>query len=235
MLQLHGESDLIRGRVFPLQEGENRIGRAQENTIALQDRCVSRLHCVITVKNRQAFLENRSEYGTYLSGTLLTTGVVPLTDGQRIRLARSPIELSFHVTAAPEGEKTGKPPVAANAPASPPEARSSEDPESGIFIWGEDSRPSSEKAPGDKPESKAMVPEEESDGLPRASVALSRLGMDIPDAISPPDVTLTRKMGQDEIAEYGRRQYREQRLRKILFFIGLLAVLTAGALLIWLL
>jgi pSer/pThr/pTyr-binding forkhead associated (FHA) protein len=71
---------------FEIKCGIATIGRAEQATVRIDSRDVSRVHAVLTVTDREATLESRGSNGTMLNGTLMT-GAQALTDGDRVAIA----------------------------------------------------------------------------------------------------------------------------------------------------
>jgi len=75
-------SVVFRGREFPLQEGENILGRDATAGIQIDDTTVSRKHATITIQEDAVTLEDLdSKNGTYLDGVKLTEPA-SIRDGQ---------------------------------------------------------------------------------------------------------------------------------------------------------
>ena len=75
-------SVVFRGREFPLQEGENVLGRDATADVLIDDTTVSRKHAAITIREDAVMLEDLdSKNGTYLDNVKLT-GSAPIRDGQ---------------------------------------------------------------------------------------------------------------------------------------------------------
>jgi hypothetical protein len=75
-------SVVFRGREFPLQEGENILGRDAAADIQIDDTTVSRKHAAITIRKDVVTLEDLdSKNGTYLDGVKLTEPA-SIRDGQ---------------------------------------------------------------------------------------------------------------------------------------------------------
>ena len=106
------------GRVFPLQEGENILGRSPQAGITLLDEEVSRLHARIRMEPPtggpcRILLEDlQSTNGTFLNGNPVDAPVL-LTPGDRIALgshtlklvAMDPLERQFHETLLDQSTK----------------------------------------------------------------------------------------------------------------------------------
>ena len=88
--------DSRTGREHLMSEEGTTIGRHADNALALPGRAVSRFHAEIGLGEGGWVLEDHgSTYGTYVNGEKVE-GVVPIKDGDKIRLAVS--------RASPEGE-----------------------------------------------------------------------------------------------------------------------------------
>lgn len=83
-------------REIVLSEGENVLGRDQEAAVWIDDPSVSRKHARIVVSENTAELEDlQSKNGTYLGEEPVRT-VVPLKDGDEIRLGAVRLKLRAH-------------------------------------------------------------------------------------------------------------------------------------------
>jgi DNA-binding winged helix-turn-helix (wHTH) protein len=91
-----GHMSLAAGdRRFPLTEGVCVIGRAPESAIQIDAAGVSRQHARITVRDRQARIEDLgSKNGTFVGGDPVTAPR-PLRDGDEIRIG--PVALTFKI------------------------------------------------------------------------------------------------------------------------------------------
>ena len=79
-------SVVFRGREFPLQEGENVLGRDAHADVLIDDTTVSRKHAAITIREGAVTVEDlSSKNGTFLDSVRLT-GPVSIHDGQTIVL-----------------------------------------------------------------------------------------------------------------------------------------------------
>ena len=106
------------GRVFPLQAGQNVIGRSPQASITLLDEEVSRLHSCVHMDLSEAgtpriFLEDlQSTNGTFLNGQAVQTPLL-LGAGDRISIgthilklvAMDPLERAFHETLLDQSTK----------------------------------------------------------------------------------------------------------------------------------
>ena len=93
--RLAGCRVIWNGRVIPLQEGVNTIGRAEESTVQVDSSKVSRHHARILVTGDRAVLEDlQSKNGTYVRGKRIDAPR-PLSDGDEIRVGSAGIV--FHV------------------------------------------------------------------------------------------------------------------------------------------
>ena len=89
---------VIRGRSFPLAQGENSIGRAPECAVTVSSTSVSRRHAIITIASNRATLRDlASKNGTCVGGVGVE-GEVELHDGDEIRFGR--VEATFAATSA---------------------------------------------------------------------------------------------------------------------------------------
>lgn len=87
-----GASLLWRGETLPLREGESVLGRDEGATVFLDEASVSRRHARITVTGRSAVIEDLdSRNGTFVRGARVD-GLVPLEDGDAIRLGWARLE-----------------------------------------------------------------------------------------------------------------------------------------------
>jgi hypothetical protein len=77
---------LFNGREFPLQPGDNILGRSGEGVLALDGPSVSRQHARLTIAGGRATIEDLgSKNGTWV-GPVEVTGPTPLRNGDEIRL-----------------------------------------------------------------------------------------------------------------------------------------------------
>src|SRR5450759_3447553 len=77
----------LEGAVFPL-EAELSIGREKTNTIPIEDRVLSRRHCLIQKDNGHFNIRDlNSSNGTYVSGLPVAAHV--LKDGDQIKAGQS--------------------------------------------------------------------------------------------------------------------------------------------------
>jgi len=84
-------SVVFRGREFPLQEGENVLGRDATADVLIDDTTVSRKHAAITIRDGAVTIEDlSSKNGTFLDSVKLT-GPVSIRDGQTIVLGDASI------------------------------------------------------------------------------------------------------------------------------------------------
>jgi DNA-binding winged helix-turn-helix (wHTH) protein len=76
----------VQERRYPLSDGENLIGRADDCQISLKLASISRHHAVITVERRRMTLRDLdSKNGTFVEGRRIE-GIVNVSEGQPIRL-----------------------------------------------------------------------------------------------------------------------------------------------------
>jgi DNA-binding winged helix-turn-helix (wHTH) protein len=79
---------------YPLMEGENVVGRADDCKVSVKLASVSRYHAVITIHGREATLRDLgSKNGTFLRGRRVD-GAVNLIDGNQLRLGSVPMTFS---------------------------------------------------------------------------------------------------------------------------------------------
>lgn len=84
-------SVVFGGRVFPLHEGENVLGRDADADVQIDDTTVSRKHAVITIREDAVTLEDlASKNGTFLDSVKLT-GPTSIHDGQTFVLGDASI------------------------------------------------------------------------------------------------------------------------------------------------
>jgi DNA-binding winged helix-turn-helix (wHTH) protein len=84
-------SVVFRGHEFPLQEGENVLGRDANTDVPIDDTTVSRRHAAITIREDAITVEDLdSKNGTFLDGAKLT-GPASIHDGQTIVLGDASI------------------------------------------------------------------------------------------------------------------------------------------------
>ena len=82
-------SGMNKGEEYELSEGNNTIGRSEENTICVFDKKSSRHHCQVILKADAMFIEDmNSTNGLRLNNTFIT-GTVPLKIGDHIRLGQT--------------------------------------------------------------------------------------------------------------------------------------------------
>ena len=88
---------LFNGREFPLQPGENILGRTGDGIIALDAPSVSRRHARLTIEAGRAVIEDLgSKNGTWV-GPVEVTGPTPVRNGDEIRLGSA--VLTIHASA----------------------------------------------------------------------------------------------------------------------------------------
>ena len=81
------------GRSFVLTDQRVTIGRDQENSVLLQDKEVSRLHCSLFTESSQTFLiDEGSSNGTFLNGAAITRAEVH--EGDKIRIGKTQFEFN---------------------------------------------------------------------------------------------------------------------------------------------
>jgi hypothetical protein len=84
-----------KGKTFPLSDGDNVIGRKEDNQIKLSDPEISRTHSLIIIINHQPWLEDMgSTNGTYLNGKKVTERI-KLQNGDLISLGNTVVEFSL--------------------------------------------------------------------------------------------------------------------------------------------
>ena len=84
---------LFNGREFPLQPGENILGRTGDGVIALEAASVSRQHARLTIADGRAVIEDlRSKNGTWV-GPMEVTGPTPVRNGDEIRLGSAVVTI----------------------------------------------------------------------------------------------------------------------------------------------
>ena len=92
------------GRLYPLAEGENVLGREGDGATWFDSTSVSRRHARIVVKDGKALLEDlASKNGTFL-GDVRVRAPVPLEDGAEIRLGS--LRVTFRWTLAQQSTDT---------------------------------------------------------------------------------------------------------------------------------
>jgi DNA-binding winged helix-turn-helix (wHTH) protein len=97
---------LWENRSFPLDEGENLLGREEGLAVTLRWSGVSRRHARIVVTGERAILEDLgSKNGTFLLGKRLTHPA-PLADGDTFRLGRMLLVFRVSSGAASTGTET---------------------------------------------------------------------------------------------------------------------------------
>lgn len=76
--QLVIKAGVDTGKIFPLKNGRNLIGRQQDVDISLLDPSVSRYHAQIEVSNKEILLSDLgSTNGTLYNGEMITTVILP--------------------------------------------------------------------------------------------------------------------------------------------------------------
>lgn len=99
LIFLSGES---AGNEHLLKSGSNVVGRSRSTDVKLASMDVSGRHATITVEGDKAFVENMSQYGTFVDGTA-AEGRVELSAGQVLKMGKGTemrIEVSEESTAA---------------------------------------------------------------------------------------------------------------------------------------
>lgn len=87
-------SGMNKGEEFPLQEGENSIGRSDSSKICIFDKKASRLHCRVIVEGDKVFVEdNSSTNGTKLNNDPITSRVEAKV-GDHVRLGQTVLLIS---------------------------------------------------------------------------------------------------------------------------------------------
>ncbi|MBN1865379.1 MAG: FHA domain-containing protein [Victivallales bacterium] len=82
-------SGMNKGEEYELSEGNNTIGRSEENTICVFDKKSSRHHCQVILKGDTLHIEDlNSTNGLRLNNNFIT-GTVPLKIGDHIRLGQT--------------------------------------------------------------------------------------------------------------------------------------------------
>jgi DNA-binding winged helix-turn-helix (wHTH) protein len=95
---------VFEGREFPLARGSNTVGRGETCRVRVDSQTVSRRHADIRVADGSASIEDLgSKNGTVVRGTRVR-GVVPLADGEEIRVGE--VHLRLRVTARNAETKT---------------------------------------------------------------------------------------------------------------------------------
>ena len=90
---------LHNGREFPLQAGENILGRTGEGIIALESPSISRHHARLTIADGRAVIEDLgSKNGTWV-GPVEVTSPTPLRSGDEIRLGSAVVTIHAAGTA----------------------------------------------------------------------------------------------------------------------------------------
>ena len=83
-----------RGEEFPLQEGENIIGRDGSCSVPIDLEGISKKHLKITVNKESVYLEDLgSSNGTFLNEKMIKTS--PAKNGDRIALPNMILQLVF--------------------------------------------------------------------------------------------------------------------------------------------
>src|SRR5262245_14564681 len=111
---------------FPLQAGENTIGRDPASAVWLDAASVSRRHARLALRDSLATLEDlRSKNGTRV-GNVSVTSPVTLQDGDRIKIGTIP--LTYRRSDEGLSTETSASAVRVNPPSSSPHARAEADP-----------------------------------------------------------------------------------------------------------
>lgn len=146
-----GQLKTPEGAVYPLREGENRIGRA-EGEILLSHPSVSRRHALLRIEENRATLEDLgSTNGTFIGGKRIPPHQpVPLHSGDEIRLG------DVLLTFTAEGLEEAVPPSeegSRSAPITP----------SGAYLEAEDGTrypiPEGVSTLGRRPENQIVIPD----------------------------------------------------------------------------
>jgi pSer/pThr/pTyr-binding forkhead associated (FHA) protein len=83
-----------KGEEFPLEPGENPIGRSDGNRICVFDKKSSRVHCMVIVEGENIYVEdNQSTNGTKLNNVFIA-GRTKANIGDHIRLGQTVLLLS---------------------------------------------------------------------------------------------------------------------------------------------
>jgi len=83
-----------KGDEFPLREGTNVVGRAQDANVILFDKKCSRSHCMILKKGSYFTIEDTgSRHGTFVNGKLVTKRR-SVSYGDKVKLGRTLLLLS---------------------------------------------------------------------------------------------------------------------------------------------
>ncbi|MBF0312504.1 MAG: FHA domain-containing protein [Oligoflexia bacterium] len=94
MYKLVAIGGILRGREYPLSEGDNHLGRDEANNIIVQLDGISKNHCKITVHGNVAYLEDLgSSNGTFVNGKIIKK--VSIKDKDRIAVPNSIFQLVY--------------------------------------------------------------------------------------------------------------------------------------------
>jgi DNA-binding winged helix-turn-helix (wHTH) protein len=93
------------GEEIALEPGENLLGRDATASVLIDDGTVSRRHARITIRDGKAAIEDLgSKNGTFLNGTRLGTGPLPLAGGDQIQVGS--VFLTFQVLSPDKSTQT---------------------------------------------------------------------------------------------------------------------------------
>ncbi len=107
MVRLYLEDDAGNVRIIPMEAEEVSIGRAEDNTIVLPDRNVSRHHARLKAVNGRFYVEDAgARYGLFLNGSRVD-GRREVRPGDLITLGDYKVKV---LPESAEGEKAPKPP-----------------------------------------------------------------------------------------------------------------------------
>jgi pSer/pThr/pTyr-binding forkhead associated (FHA) protein len=104
-LRANGPEQASAAALIPITRFPCVLGRAPECDRRVNDASISRRHCVFTLRDDQAWVEDLgSSNGTRLNGEALT-GARPIEDGDRIDLARLSFQARLRQVQASEAEQ----------------------------------------------------------------------------------------------------------------------------------
>jgi pSer/pThr/pTyr-binding forkhead associated (FHA) protein len=84
-----------RGATYTLKDGENGVGRLEENAISLQSAKVSKRHCVLVASDGELLVRDQgSSNGTFVNGVL--TRERKIAAGDRVSVGEFVFEVSEH-------------------------------------------------------------------------------------------------------------------------------------------
>lgn len=118
MYRLTVVSGPTRGASYTLKDGENGIGRLDDNAIPLRSSRVSKRHCVLIAKDGELLVRDEgSSNGTFVNGVL--TRERKIASGDRVSVGEFIFEVSEVAARKPRRELSLVPAIPVSIPASP--------------------------------------------------------------------------------------------------------------------